>query len=185
MPAGAPTARHRPATVTSEHRSARRAPLPHDAKSIVTRPRSSSTSASAKRRSTDTAMCHSSSNTCPRLNCLSSAMSDLSVGSGHGPGVLSHRRGHLQYVDTCILVFLVVKCQLRHNETVTPRVNTEDLIDAKGVARILGLAQRTSVSVYQGRYRDMPRPVIDMGRGRCKLWQRSAIEAWQRSSARQ
>jgi len=31
-------------------------------------------------------------------------------------------------------------------------VDTEDLIDAAGVAQLLGLARRTSVSVYQQRY---------------------------------
>ena len=98
-----------------------------------------------------------------------------------GPGVFPHRRGREYFVDTCILAVLVVKCQLGNTASVAPRVNTEDLIDAHEVARLLGLAQRTSVSVYQNRYPDMPRPVIDMGRGRCKLWQRSAIETWRRS----
>ena len=62
----------------------------------------------------------------------------------------------------------------------TPRVSTEDLIDAQAVAELLGLAQRTSVSVYQRRYTDMPRPVVDLGRGRCKLWRRSEIVQWAR-----
>ena len=62
----------------------------------------------------------------------------------------------------------------------SPRVNTEDLIDAQAVADLLGLTQRTAVSVYQGRYPDMPRPVVDMGSGRCKLWLRSEIETWAR-----
>ena len=66
----------------------------------------------------------------------------------------------------------------------SPRVNTEDLIDAQAVAELLGLAQRTAVSVYQGRYRDMPRPVVDMGSGRCKLWLRSEIETWARKRRR-
>jgi predicted DNA-binding transcriptional regulator AlpA len=50
--------------------------------------------------------------------------------------------------------------------------------DAQAVAQILGLAQRTSVSVYQRRYPDMPRPVVDLGRGRRKLWLRSEVIAW-------
>lgn len=57
-------------------------------------------------------------------------------------------------------------------------MDTDDLVDAHGVAEILGLAQRNTVSLYQRRYKDMPRPVIDMGRGRCKLWLRSAVESW-------
>lgn len=59
-----------------------------------------------------------------------------------------------------------------------PRVNTEDLIDAQGVADLLGLAQRTSVSVYQARYPDMPRPVVDLGPGRPRLWLRNEIQRW-------
>jgi glutathione-regulated potassium-efflux system ancillary protein KefG len=58
------------------------------------------------------------------------------------------------------------------------RVDVEDLIDADAVASVLNLAQRNTVSGYQRRYPDMPRPVVDMGRGRCKLWLRSEIERW-------
>jgi glutathione-regulated potassium-efflux system ancillary protein KefG len=65
---------------------------------------------------------------------------------------------------------------------VSPEVRTEDLIDAHGVAELLGLAQRTSVSVYQRRYTDMPRPVVDLGRGRPRLWLRPEIEAWAKTS---
>jgi glutathione-regulated potassium-efflux system ancillary protein KefG len=59
-----------------------------------------------------------------------------------------------------------------------PRVKTEDLVDAHGVAELLGLAQPNSVSTYQHRYDDMPRPVIDLGAGRCKMWLRSEIVRW-------
>jgi glutathione-regulated potassium-efflux system ancillary protein KefG len=59
-----------------------------------------------------------------------------------------------------------------------PQVNTDDLIDATGVADVIGLSQRTSVSVYQRRYPEMPRPVVDLGRGRPRLWLRSEITAW-------
>ena len=61
---------------------------------------------------------------------------------------------------------------------VAPRVNTEDLIDAQGVADLLGLAQRTAVSVYQKRYPDMPRPIVNLGGGRTRLWLRPEIERW-------
>lgn len=60
----------------------------------------------------------------------------------------------------------------------TPMVATENLIDAHDVAEILGLAQRNTVSVYQHRYADMPRPVVDLGRGRPMLWLRPEIERW-------
>jgi glutathione-regulated potassium-efflux system ancillary protein KefG len=66
----------------------------------------------------------------------------------------------------------------------SPRVDTGDLIDAQGVAELLGLAQRNTVSSYQRRYPNMPRPVVDLGRGRPRLWLRSEIEAWARSTGR-
>ena len=58
------------------------------------------------------------------------------------------------------------------------RVLIDDLIDAHDVARILGLAYRNTVSQYLHRYPDMPRPVIDLGRGRPSLWLRPEIERW-------
>jgi glutathione-regulated potassium-efflux system ancillary protein KefG len=59
-----------------------------------------------------------------------------------------------------------------------PTVDTADLIDARGVADLLGLSHPNSVSTYQHRYSDMPRPVVDLGEGRCKLWVRSDMQAW-------
>jgi glutathione-regulated potassium-efflux system ancillary protein KefG len=64
------------------------------------------------------------------------------------------------------------------------RVDVDDLVDAASVADLLGLAQRTSVSVYQNRYPDMPRPVVDLGRGRPRLWLRSEIIGWARRTGR-
>ena len=60
------------------------------------------------------------------------------------------------------------------------RIDTDDVIDAQGVADLLGLAQRNTVSLYQRRYSDMPRPVINLGQGRCKLWLRSEMDQWQK-----
>lgn len=57
-------------------------------------------------------------------------------------------------------------------------IDADDVIDAQGVADLLGLAQRNTVSLYQRRYAGMPRPVIDLGRGRCKLWSRQEVENW-------
>ena len=65
-----------------------------------------------------------------------------------------------------------------------PLVDTTDLIDAHGVAALLGLTHSNSVSTYQRRYSDMPRPAIDFGSGKCKLWRRSEIEAWAHSTGR-
>jgi len=61
---------------------------------------------------------------------------------------------------------------------VVPQVDTDDLIDAHEVAEILGLSHRNSVSLYQRRYRDMPRPVVERGGARTKLWLRSEMERW-------
>jgi len=64
------------------------------------------------------------------------------------------------------------------------RVEVEDLIDSRVVAELLGLAQLNTVSAYQRRYPEMPRPVVDMGQGRCKLWLRSEMVRWHRTRAR-
>jgi len=64
-----------------------------------------------------------------------------------------------------------------------PRVDTDDLIDAHAVAEILGLAHRNTVSVYQRRYVEMPRPVVDLGPARTKLWLRPEVEHWAASRA--
>jgi predicted DNA-binding transcriptional regulator AlpA len=61
---------------------------------------------------------------------------------------------------------------------VSPNVATEDLVDARDVAVILGLSHPSAVSVYQHRYEDMPRPVVDLGRGRPKLWLRPEVQTW-------
>jgi glutathione-regulated potassium-efflux system ancillary protein KefG len=58
------------------------------------------------------------------------------------------------------------------------RVELADLIDSQDVADILGLAQSRNVSLYQSRYPDMPRPLIDRGPGRPMLWSRREIERW-------
>lgn len=58
------------------------------------------------------------------------------------------------------------------------QVDVDDLLDANGVAELLGLAHRNTVSVYQHRYADMPRPVREFGDRRTKLWLRPEIEKW-------
>ena len=74
----------------------------------------------------------------------------------------------------------VEKFRLRH----MPKVRTEDLIDAHGVADLLGLTHANSVSTYQRRYADMPRPVVDLGRGRCKMWLEHDIVDWAKKTGR-
>jgi hypothetical protein len=65
----------------------------------------------------------------------------------------------------------------------SPKVDTEDLLDAQGVADILHLTHRNTVSQYQQRYADMPRPAVDLGQRRVKLWLRTEIERWTEKQA--
>jgi hypothetical protein len=58
-------------------------------------------------------------------------------------------------------------------------IDTDDVIDTQRMAELLGLAQRNTVSLYQRRYSSMPRPVIDLGKGRYKLSLQSEVEDWQ------
>jgi glutathione-regulated potassium-efflux system ancillary protein KefG len=60
----------------------------------------------------------------------------------------------------------------------SPIVRTEDLADAQELAMLLGLTHPNSVSTYQRRYPDMPRPVLDLGPGRPKLWLRPHVATW-------
>ena len=64
------------------------------------------------------------------------------------------------------------------------RVDVTDLVDSQAVADMLGLSQYNTVSLYQRRYADMPRPVVNLGRGRCKMWLRSEIAAWAKETGR-
>ena len=57
-------------------------------------------------------------------------------------------------------------------------VDVDELIDTQQVAEILGLAHRNTVSEYQARYPDMPRPVVERRAGRLKLWLRPEVERW-------
>lgn len=66
-------------------------------------------------------------------------------------------------------------------------MDTNDLIDATAVAELIGLKGangRNVVSVYQRRYPDMPRPVVDLGPGRSMLWSRAAMIEWARETGR-
>lgn len=64
---------------------------------------------------------------------------------------------------------------------VAPAFDPADLVDAVGVAEILGLSSRGAVSVYRSRYDDFPTPVLDLGKGRPMLWLRADVEAWAKS----
>ena len=75
-------------------------------------------------------------------------------------------------------------CQRMYAKKMSPTIRTEDLIDAQGIADLLGLAQRNTISLYQKRYPEMPRPVIDLGSGRCRLWCRKEIVKWARTHSK-
>lgn len=59
-----------------------------------------------------------------------------------------------------------------------PAYDPTDLVDAIGVAEILGVGSGRAVSVYRARYGDFPDPVINLGKGRPMLWLRADVEAW-------
>jgi hypothetical protein len=63
----------------------------------------------------------------------------------------------------------------------SPMVDTKNLIDAQEIARLLRLSHANSVSTYQHRYPDMPRPVLDLGSGRPRLWLKPAVVRWART----
>ena len=68
----------------------------------------------------------------------------------------------------------------QYSRSMGRRIDVDDLIDAADVAELLGLSRPNSVYVYLDRYDDMPRPVVDRGPRRAKLWLRSEIAVWQR-----
>lgn len=57
-------------------------------------------------------------------------------------------------------------------------VDLDELLDAAGVAEVLGLASRNSISTYRGRYGDFPAPVRTFGAS--PVWTRQQIEVWRR-----
>jgi hypothetical protein len=61
------------------------------------------------------------------------------------------------------------------------KVDIDDLLDANGVAELLGLAHRNTVSVYQHRHPEMPRPVLDFEKA--KIWLKPDIERWSAEQA--
>jgi glutathione-regulated potassium-efflux system ancillary protein KefG len=80
------------------------------------------------------------------------------------------------YVDRLPSASLSVN--LRRLVLVAPTVDTDDLIDSQEVADLLGLSHRNSVSTYLRRYDDFPRPVVERGGGRTRLWLRTDIVTW-------
>jgi len=63
-------------------------------------------------------------------------------------------------------------------------VDIDDLIDVNGVAALLGLTHRNTVTTYLRRYPDMPRPVVEFKTSRIRLWLRSEIVNWTETTGR-
>ena len=65
-------------------------------------------------------------------------------------------------------------------DEVAELIDPDDLVDARQVAELLGLASENVISVYRSRYADFPEPAVE--RGRCRLWLRSDVLGWSRPS---
>ena len=78
----------------------------------------------------------------------------------------------LPFSLTCVVYI----CRLHMVEA--PDVCEDELVDAAQVAEMLGLRQRNSVSTYLRRYPGFPRPVVDRGPRRARLWRRADIIRW-------
>ena len=64
------------------------------------------------------------------------------------------------------------------------KVDLDDLVDVGGVAELLGLAHKNSVTTYMRRYEDFPTPVLEFAEGKCRAWLRQEVEAWMESRAK-
>ncbi len=62
------------------------------------------------------------------------------------------------------------------------RIDPVDLLNAREVAEVLGLAHREAIATYRGRYPDFPQPVIS--KGTCVLWLRRDIAGWAKATGR-
>lgn len=56
------------------------------------------------------------------------------------------------------------------------KVDPEDLLNAREVADLLGLAHREAIATYRRRYADFPEPTLS--KGTCVLWLRQDVENW-------
>jgi len=57
-------------------------------------------------------------------------------------------------------------------------INPDDLIDSSDMADLLGLSSPRAVYVYQARYKEMPKPIVDRGRNRARLWLKPEVMQW-------
>lgn len=77
-----------------------------------------------------------------------------------------------------LLVAQIKPCRPLGSLVMGRKVDIDDLIDADQVAKILGLSSSRAVYVYLDRYPDMPRPALDRGRNKARLWLRPEIANW-------
>ena len=61
------------------------------------------------------------------------------------------------------------------------KVDLDDLIDVGGVAELLGLAHKNSVTTYMRRYDDFPEPAIEFADGKCRAWVLEDVRDWKRA----
>ena len=57
-------------------------------------------------------------------------------------------------------------------------IDPDDLIDSSDMADLLGLSSARAVYVYQTRYKEMPKPIVDRGRNRARLWLKPEVLQW-------
>jgi hypothetical protein len=105
---------------------------------------------------------------------------DLPVGAGRAPGCW-RTAGATFVVDSQQPCTSVAGSQLP-SQRMGRKVDLDDLLDAREVAELLGLASANAVNVYVGRYRDFPEPVLV--RPGFRLWLRTDVEAWARETGR-
>jgi predicted DNA-binding transcriptional regulator AlpA len=58
------------------------------------------------------------------------------------------------------------------------QVKPEDILDARAVAKIIGLAHRNSTYTYRARLGDRFPPPMDTPHHWSLMWRRSDVEAW-------
>src|ERR1700687_2178469 len=92
--------------------------------------------------------------------------------------------GALQVVEITLHWVVVLRQHLCETAHLGRKIDVDDLVASTEVAELLGLGNPTSVSVYQTRYPDMPRPIVHRRSGRCQYWSCTDIEVWARATGR-
>ena len=80
--------------------------------------------------------------------------------------MFAHRRGHFKLSINIDYRVTTIKSTSVDSDSMSPLVNTEDLLTATEVAEMLGLSHYNSVTTYLNRYESFPRPVVERSGGR-------------------